>query len=150
MDTGFSKAVRTIKEDVIEKTLVQRCGYSHRQIMFFGLGQGAMAALAVAAALKEQELGGVVSLGAVVPVSCEGTTAATTPVLVTGGARETMVTRTGLERMRSSFKEVEYRKWERAGDGMPRNRVEMMPVMSFFARRLKSRAGVPDGALELG
>ena len=148
MDTGFSKAVRIIKEDIIEKTLVQKCGYSCREIMFFGLGQGGMAALAVATALKEQELGGFVSLGGVVPVSCEGTKAAKTPVLVTGGARETMVTRTGLERMRKSFKEVEYRKWERAGDGMPRNRDEMMPVMRFFARRLKS--GVPEGTLELG
>ena len=150
MDTGFSKAVRTIKEDIIEKTLMQQCGYSYREIMFFGLGQGGMVALAVATALKEQELGGVVSLGGVVPLSCEGTTAARTPILVTGGARETMITRTGLERMRKSFKEVDYRKWERAGDGMPRNRDEMMPVMRFFARRLKSQAGVPEGALEIG
>ncbi|MDI1485640.1 MAG: hypothetical protein OHK93_003829 [Ramalina farinacea] len=150
MDTGFSKAVRIIKEDVIDKTLVQNCGYSYREIMFLGLGQGGMAALAVASALKGKELGGVVSLGGVVPVSCEGTTAARTPVLVTGGARETMVTRTGLERMKRSFKEVEYRKWERAGDGMPRNRDEMMPVMRFFAQRLKSQAGVPEGALEVG
>ena len=45
---------------------------------------------------------------------------------------------------------VEYHKWDRAGDGMPRNRDEMLPIMRFFARRLRSRKGVPEGSIEVG
>jgi hypothetical protein len=52
--------------------------------------------------------------------------------------------------LKARFGEVEYIKWGKAGDGMPTNREEMVPIMRFFARRLKSRAGVPVGAVELG
>ena len=108
-----------------------------------------MAALAVAAALADRELGGVISLGGVVPRECAQTEGGT-PVLVAGGERGTQVTKTGLERTKRVFKGVEYVKWSRAGDGMARDRGEMMPVMKFFARRLKSRVGVPEGAVEIG
>jgi hypothetical protein len=32
---------------------------------------------------------------------------------------------------------------------MPRSREEMLPIMRFFARRLRSRGGVPEGAVEV-
>ncbi len=38
---------------------------------------------------------------------------------------------------------------ERIQDSMPRSREEMLPIMRFFARRLRSRGGVPEGAVEV-
>jgi hypothetical protein len=45
------------------------------------------------------------------------------------------------------FEAVEYVRWEREGDGMPRSREEMLPVMRFLARRL--RMAVPEGMEEV-
>lgn len=51
--------------------------------------------------------------------------------------------------MRERFQDVEYVKWAKSEDSMPRSREEMLPIMKFFARRLRSRAGVPEGAVEV-
>jgi hypothetical protein len=32
---------------------------------------------------------------------------------------------------------------------MPKNREEALPMMHFFARRLRSQKGVPEGSVEL-
>ena len=148
-DTGFTKAVKIIKQDIIEDTLVKKCGYKPREILFFGFGQGAMAAVATAASMAE-ELGGIVSIGGPLPSSNTSAKAVKTPVLVLGGSSNTFITRTGLEKLKAAFQNVEYHKWNRAGDGMPRNRDEMLPIMRFFARRLRSRASVPEGSVEVG
>ncbi|KAL9070501.1 MAG: hypothetical protein Q9161_004798 [Pseudevernia consocians] len=148
-DTGFTKAVKIIKQDIIEDTLVKKCGYKTREILLFGFGQGAMAAVATAASMAE-ELGGIVSIGGPLPSSNTSAKAVKTPVLVLGGSSNTFITRTGLEKLKAAFQNVEYHKWNRAGDGMPRNRDEMLPIMRFFARRLRSRASVPEGSVEVG
>ena len=147
-DTGFTKAVKIIKQDIIEDGLVRNCGYKPREIMLFGFGQGAMAALATAAAMAE-ELGGIVAIGGPLPSSITSARSVKTPVLVLGGSSSTLINRTALDRLKTVFQDVEYRKWNRAGDGMPRNRDEMLPIMRFFARRLKSRVGVPEGSVEI-
>ena len=147
-DTGFTKAVKIIKQDVIEDGLLKKCGYTPREIMLFGFGQGAMAALAVAASMPE-ELGGVVSIGGPLPSSSASAKSVKTPVLVLGGSSNTLITRTNLDKLKAAFPFVEYQKWNRTGDGMPRNRDEMLPIMRFFARRLRSRAGVPEGSVEV-
>ena len=149
-DSGFGKVVKMIGKDIIEEGLIDRCGYTTREIMIFGLGQGGMAALAVASAMNGQELGGVVSLGGPLPSSSLGSKDVETPILVLGGSSSSAITRTSLENLRRTCKSVEYHKWKRAGDGMPKDREEMLPVMRFFARRLKSRAGVPEGSAEIG
>ena len=149
VDTGFTKAVKMIKEDIIESGLVEKCGYKPRDIMLFGFGQGAMAALATAASMPE-ELGGVVSIGGPPPSANTSAKGVKTPVLVLGGSSGTLITRTALDKLKAAFQNVEYHKWNRAGDGMPRNRDEMLPIMRFFARRLRSRAGVPEGSVEIG
>lgn len=147
-DTGFTKAVKIIKKDIIEDGLVQKCGYKPKEIMLFGFGQGAMAALAAAASMVE-ELGGIVSIGGHLPSSNTSAKAVKTPVLVAGGSSSTLITRAALDRLNASFQHVEYQKWNRVGDGMPRNRDEMLPIMRFFARRLMSRAGVPESSVEV-
>ena len=148
-DTGFTQAVKLIKQDLIEETLLKKCGYKTTDIMLFGYGQGAMAALATAASMSE-ELGGIVSIGGPLPSSNASAKSIKTPLLVLGGSSNTLITRINLNKLEQTFQCVEYQKWNRAGDGMPRNRDEMLPIMRFFARRLKSRAGIPEGSVEIG
>ena len=148
-DTGFTKAITLIKDDIVEKGLVTKCGYKLREIMFLGLGQGAMAAIAAATAITE-ELGGVIAIGGPIPASGTHARGVKTPVLVLGGSSNTLITRSALDNLKTSFENVEYVKWNRAGDGMPRSREEMLPIMRFFARRLKSRKGVPECSVEIG
>ena len=147
-DTGFARIVKTIKQDIIEDVLVKKCGYTLREVLLFGFGQGAMAALATAATMSE-ELGGIVSIGGPLPSLERSAQAVKTPVLVLGGSSNTLITRTALDRLKAAFENIEYQKWNRAGDGMPRNREEMLPIMRFFARRLRSRAGVPKDSAEI-
>ena len=148
-DTGFIKAITLIKDDIVENRLVTKCGYKLREIMFLGFGQGAMAAIAAATAITE-ELGGVISIGGPIPASCTHARGVKTPVLVLGGSSNTLITRSALDNLKTCFENVEYVKWNRAGDGMPRHREEMLPIMRFFARRLRSRKGVPEGSVEIG
>ena len=148
-DAGFSKVVKTLTKEIIEAGLVHKCGYRPRDIMFFGFGQGGMAALAAASSLPH-ELGGIVSIGGPLPATDASTKDIESPVLVLGGSSNTLITRTALERIKTTFRNVEYHKWDRSGDSMPRKRDEMLPIMRFFARRLKSQRGVPDGSFEIG
>ncbi|KAI4173434.1 MAG: hypothetical protein LQ343_002967 [Gyalolechia ehrenbergii] len=152
-DTVFNKSSRMVKEDVIEKVLLQKCGYQPRNILFFGFGQGGMAALAAALAYKTK-LGGIVSIGGPLPSGTphSGGDGAKnkTPVIALGGSSQTLLTQSALSNLKQAFQVVEYVKWPRAGDSMPRNRDEMLPIMKFFAQRLQSKSGVPEGAVEVG
>ncbi len=150
LDTGFTKAVKVIKQDIVEEVLVGKYGYRPREIMFFGFGQGAMAALAAAVSMPNQEFGGIISIGGPLPVSCISAKDIKTPILVLGGQSSTQVTRPSLDQLKRCFQHVEYHKWDRAGDGMPRDREEVLPIMRFLARRLRSRKGVPEGSIEIG
>ena len=170
MDAGFTRSTNTIIKEVIVDTLLKKCGYRGRDIVVFGIGQGGMVGLEVARHFKnssspqgdgkvdEEELGGVVSIGA--PVGLSGKAPATgsgksrTPVLIVagkedGGERSTAVTAAGVRRTKEWFEFVEVSRYKRRGDGMPRNAEEMRPVMEFLARRLRSYKGVPEGSVEL-
>ncbi|BCR94774.1 alpha/beta hydrolase [Aspergillus luchuensis] len=166
MDAGFTRSTNTIIKEVIIDTLLKKCGYRGRDIVVFGIGQGGMVGLEVARHFKnssegkvdEEELGGVVSIGA--PVGLSGKAPATgsgksrTPVLIVagkedGGERSTAVTAAGVRRTKEWFEFVEVSRYKRRGDGMPRNAEEMRPVMEFLARRLRSYKGVPEGSVEL-
>lgn len=154
-DTGFTKSTRLLKDKIIREGLMRKCGYAAREIMLFGYGQGGMAALAVAAALaaeEEEELGGVVSIGGPLALSVSAVSPgkAKTPVLVLGGSSTSLLTSSAVTRLKGVFETVEYRPWKKSGDGMPANREEMLPIMQFFARRLRSRRGVPVGSVEVG
>ncbi|MCJ1321799.1 hypothetical protein MMC15_007144 [Xylographa vitiligo] len=151
-DTGFSKITRIITS-VIE-ALVDKCGYQPREIVLFGFGQGGMAALATAASF-DAELGGIVSIGGPLPTlmaaSSTSPSKSKSAVLILGGSSRTLITPDAVSRLGTKFQYVEYKKWpNKLADGMPRNRDEMLPIMQFFSRRLRSRAGVPDGSVEIG
>ncbi|PGH19687.1 hypothetical protein AJ80_03842 [Polytolypa hystricis UAMH7299] len=167
-DPGFARATAMVVSVVIGDVLVGKLGYRIRQIMVLGYGQGASVALSVGMEVRrkfdgqEGELGGIIALGGVVPLSAVRESAAggggatagaksRTPVLLVGGeGRESEVHEAGVQRTKGEFKFVEVVKWRgRRGDGMPRNREEMLPIMQFFARRLRSRSGVPEGSVEI-
>ncbi|KAL8978503.1 MAG: hypothetical protein Q9205_005924 [Flavoplaca limonia] len=152
-DTGFSKSSHIISEDIITKILVQKCCYKPRNILLFGFGQGAMAAIA-AAISQGSELGGIVSIGGPLADSLRNDSGTVvkndTPLIVLGGSSGTLITQSALTLMKQRFRTLEYIKWPRQGDGMPGNRDEMLPIMRFFARRLQSMAGVPEGSVEIG
>ncbi|KAI7547087.1 alpha/beta-hydrolase [Hortaea werneckii] len=157
-DGGFKQATAMLK-GLVEDDLMVKCGYSAREIMLFGFGQGGMAALNLTVALSQQpenasnaELGGSISIGA--PLASEAPPAliakCKTPILVCAGNDETSVTSTAEGKLKRIFEYVEIKRYRRAGDVMPNSRDEMMPIMQFFARRLRSTKGVPEGAVEVG
>ncbi|MCJ1448073.1 MAG: hypothetical protein MMC23_008586 [Stictis urceolatum] len=99
------------------------------------------------------ELGGIVSLGGPLPSGMalgSGAKKLRTPVLVCGGTVESQVPDEKIQRVESCFEFVEKARWRRKRDGMPRSRDEMLPIMKFLARRLRSKAGVPEGSVEAG
>jgi len=148
VDAGFKTATNALKEVV--EVLMRKCNVPARNILFLGFGQGGMAGLSLASSSPEVEYGGIVSIGGPLPSSSSSTQSKSkTPVLVCGGSRSTQITRSAVDRLKEKFTEVEYVKWEKPDDGMMRNREEMLPVMKFFARRLRSIAGVPEGAVEV-
>ncbi|KAI9669005.1 MAG: hypothetical protein M1817_005162 [Caeruleum heppii] len=150
-DAGFTKTTNIIANEVLQDVLISQCGYRARFIFFLGFGQGGMTALSVATA-RSDELGGVISIGGPLPsaVSDRSKGRSRTPVLVLGGSSVTCITASTLAKVKEVFLDVEYKKWSRSGDAMPRTREEMLPVMKFLARRLCSRRGVPEGSIEVG
>ena len=153
VDTGFEKATKILGESVMKEGLMHNCGFRADEIVIFGLGQGGMAALAAVKSLNMERpsLGGVVSIGGPLPQhsvrSIQGKCSA--PVLVCHGSSRSLVTTTAARALRDAFQFVEIHQWPRPGDGMPTNRDEMLPIMQFFARRLRSRRGIPDEAVEV-
>jgi predicted esterase len=150
LDAGFTKSATVLRGQIINEVLFKKCHYEPRDVMILGYGQGAMVALQLAASKPEMEFGGVIAIGGRLSASLSSAGGkAKTPVLALGGSRSTQVTRSAVDVLKERFREVEYVKWAKAEDSMPANREEMIPIMRFFARRLKSRAGVPEGAVEV-
>ena len=148
LDTGFKTSTPLLQK--IVQSLIDKCGFTSQDVYFFGNGQGGMAALAAAAALPASgELGGIISVGGPMPDCDYPITKSKTPILVLGGSQDSKVSRANVERIERVFTFVQYHKWNRPGDAMPRNREEMLPIMEFLSRRLKSRQGVPEGSVEL-
>ena len=152
MDPGFKASARLLLDTVIRDGLVGKCGYKHREIIIFGFAQGGMVALQVAAELEGEELGGVISIGGtlslLLPLKALNKKSRT-PVLVCKASKGSAVTVGAITRLQDAFEFVEVKEWRKNGDGMPSNREEMLPIMQFFARRLRSTRGVPTGSLEL-
>ena len=151
-DTGFKKSTKLILQDIIREGLMSKCGYKAREIMIFGFGQGGMVGLQAAAELEDDELGGVISIGGILSLSLPLKALEKknkTPILICKGSRGSAVTDSASTRLKDTFEFVEIKEWKKNGDGMPSNREEMLPIMQFFARRLRSTRGIPAGSVEL-
>jgi len=152
MDTGFKASMRIVLDQVIREGLIGKCGYRPREIIIFGYAQGGMVGLQAAAELEGEELGGIVSVGG--PLSQSVPLRALekkskTPVLICKASNKSAITDSATSKLKDAFEYVEIKEWKRNGDGMPSSREEMMPIMQFFARRLRSMRGVPAGSVEL-
>ncbi|KAJ5573715.1 uncharacterized protein N7459_008142 [Penicillium hispanicum] len=164
MDAGLTRSTAMLANEVIRGTLVHKCGYRLREILVLGFGQGGMAGLAAAREIGRApgntnemqgentgSLAGVISIGAPYPLSGPRSGAKSrTPVLLVAGRDSVAVSDATVRRTKEVFEFVESSRYARKGDGMPSNRDEMLPVMQFFARRLRSRQGVPEGSIEIG
>jgi predicted esterase len=73
-----------------------------------------------------------------VPSSKGGLGKAKTPVLVCCGRESEAVDADAEEVLERAFEKVKVVRWERDDDGMPRSREEVLPMMQFFAARLRS------------
>jgi predicted esterase len=134
-------------------TLRDKCGFTARQIHLLGYGQGGSVGLGLGAATAS-ELGGVVSIGGPLPLNSSINTATSRkpPVLLLGGRGGAFghdEQSSPVKRVRQSFAFVEAALWKRRDDSLPKSRDEALPLMRFFARRLRSRRGVPEGAVEV-
>lgn len=155
-DAGFKQSNKLLKS-IVQDALTEKCGYKTRE-MFFGFGQGGMAALNFAVDLHtssadiKPELGGIISIGAGLPSEAPSSldTKCKTPILVCAGTDQSAVTSTSEDKLKRIFEHVEVKRYRKPGDSMPSNRDEMMPIMQFFSRRLRSTKGVPKGSVEVG
>ncbi|OQO13889.1 hypothetical protein B0A48_00764 [Cryoendolithus antarcticus] len=156
-DSGLRESTELIKL-LIDDVLIAKCGYTHREVLILAYGQGGMVGLSTALALPQssndptpRELGGVISIGGPLPSEAPAAliTKCKNPVLVCGGSSASAVTSTAEEKLKRNFEHIEIKRYRRSGDGMPSNRDEMMPIMQFLARRLKSTKGVPEGSIEV-
>ncbi|KAL5350334.1 hypothetical protein ACLOAV_003901 [Pseudogymnoascus australis] len=118
-DAGFSTAARPIGE--LLAVLLGECGFAARDT---AMGEVRRYVSSLAA----------------------GEGKARTPVLLCGGSSGTMVTAGVVRDVKERFSAVEYVKWDKSGDGMPRVRGEMMALMRFWGRRI--RGPVPEGMEE--
>ncbi|KAF4555105.1 Phospholipase/Carboxylesterase-like protein 1 [Elsinoe fawcettii] len=146
-DGGFKATTKLLRDDVIDHGLIEKCNYRPRDIVFLGLGQGGMAAVNVALSYPK-ELGGVITIGG--PLAGEAPASSDpkskTPVICVTGVDSHWVTDGAVEKLRNNFTHVTFSKYKRKGDTMPQNRDEMMPIMQFFASRLRTPA--PKGTVE--
>ena len=149
---SFNISLNLIAKDLISDILISRCGFKPREIMIFGYGQGANVALATVLhpSIAGLELGGLIAIGGLLPISQSTVNRPQnrTPILLLGGTKSNDTS--GLKRTKDAFEYVESHQWKKRDDSMPKNREEALPMMSFFARHLRSRQGVPDDALEIG
>ncbi|SZF00020.1 unnamed protein product [Blumeria hordei] len=157
-DAGFARAHAAL--DDVAKVLVSSCGFHERDIYFLGFGQGATAGFgwlgrAERAGTGRGGYGGIIAIGAGLPkelLSWMPASAAEklqTPVLLCAGQTASQVTGQVTALIRDRVASLQYVQWKRRGDGMPQNREEMMPIMQFFASRMRSWTGVFEGAIEL-
>ncbi|KAK1783419.1 Alpha/Beta hydrolase protein [Copromyces sp. CBS 386.78] len=85
---------------------------------------------------------GIVSIGGALPPSMIPSVSARekakTPVLVLHGSKSEYVGEDEVDLIQREFEDVKVVEWKRPDDGMPRSREEVLPMMEFFAERLKS------------
>lgn len=145
-DPGFTKAADLTLNRLIKGTLVDQCGWELSDILFFGFGQGGSLALGLASRIRDTEASksfkGVVSIGGALPASMIPSVSkrpkAKTPVLVCHGKSCEAVDEDAMDVLKMEFTDVREVKWKKMDSSMPSNRDEMLPIMQFFAERLRS------------
>ncbi|KAH7318692.1 hypothetical protein B0I35DRAFT_432729 [Stachybotrys elegans] len=164
-DPGFERAAQLVMDKVIKGFLMEKLGWETRDIMLFGFGQGGSLALGLASRLrsapavvdvtegdealqqqkkKDTYFKGVVSIGGPLPMS----------MVSTSSAREKSLTAAFLlqldedqaDAVKNEFKNVTAIRWKRKDIGMPQDMEEVLPMMKFFADRLKADLDAEEAA----
>ncbi|KAI2641903.1 alpha/beta-hydrolase [Hypomontagnella submonticulosa] len=155
-DPGFSKAEQLVLGKLIRETLIEKCGWETNDILLFGFGQGGSLALGLSSRIRQTErvvdvtegdiatgtaFKGAVSIGGPLPASMVPTVTAReksrTPILVCHGRSSEALDEEAIDLLKMEFLDVREIKWKKNDDGMPKNREEMLPIMQFFAERLR-------------
>ncbi|KPM38378.1 hypothetical protein AK830_g8189 [Neonectria ditissima] len=153
-DPGFAAAERLVMDKLVRGVLVGECGWETTDILLFGFGQGGSLALGLASRLRQPQrvldvtdsegkpvqagavFKGVVSIGGPLPQSMVPTESAReksrTSVLVC------QLEQDAVDNAKREFADVKVVQWKRKGVSMPGNKDEVLPLMEFFADRLKS------------
>ncbi|KAI1139046.1 alpha/beta-hydrolase [Hypoxylon sp. FL0543] len=156
LDPGFSKAEDLVLGKLIRERLVERCGWETNDILLFGFGQGGSLALGLSSKICEGEkvvdvteggkatgtaFKGAVSIGGPLPASMIPTLSSReksrTPVLICHGSSSESIDEDAIDILKKEFIDVREVKWRKHDDSMPKNKDEMLPVMQFFAERLR-------------
>lgn len=156
-DPGFAKAEELVLGKLVRETLVATCGWQTNDILLFGFGQGGSLALGLSSRLRNGEkvvdvtegqittgiaFKGAVSIGGQLPFSMIPTLSARpkarTPILICYGRSSESLDSYAVELLKKEFSDVREVKWRKPDDGMPKNREEMLPIMQFFAERLRA------------
>ncbi|KAJ3519305.1 hypothetical protein NM208_g14178 [Fusarium decemcellulare] len=140
-------------EKLIGEVLIDKCGWEMRDIIFFGFGQGGSLALGLASSLRQaarvtditegerQSPGntnfkGAISIGGPLPQSMVPTVSSReksrTNVLVC------QLNEDAVDAVKREFEDVRVVQWKRREVAMPRDREEVLPLMQFFADRLRN------------
>ncbi|TLD23982.1 hypothetical protein PspLS_06623 [Pyricularia sp. CBS 133598] len=160
-DPGFDKARRVLLEKLVGDVIVGRCGWDVADVLLFGFGQGGSLALGLASSVrmgpevvdvsegdggssrpgKGSAFKGVISVGGPLPQSMVPTVSnrpkASTPVLLCRGRASEDLDDDAVEVVKKEFDNVEVATWKKSQDGMPESRDEILPIMKFFADRLR-------------
>ncbi|KAI6090940.1 alpha/beta-hydrolase [Hypoxylon rubiginosum] len=155
-DPGFSKAERLVLGKLIRETLIEKCGWETNDILLFGFGQGGSLALGLASRIRQGEkvvditegdgstgtaFKGAVSIGGPLPSSMIPTISAReksrTPILVCHGRSSESLGEDAMDVLKEEFIDVRETKWKKSDDTMPESKDEILPIMQFFAERLR-------------
>ncbi|OTB05875.1 hypothetical protein M426DRAFT_319563 [Hypoxylon sp. CI-4A] len=156
-DPGFSKSENLVLGKLIRETLVEKYGWETNDILLFGFGQGGSLALGLPSKVRQGErvvdvtegdgatgatFKGVISIGGPLPTSMIPTLSAReksrTPVLICHGRSSEFVDEEAMDSLKKEFVDVREVKWKKSDDSMPKNKDEMLPIMQFFAERLRA------------
>ncbi|KAF4951680.1 hypothetical protein FSARC_12857 [Fusarium sarcochroum] len=153
-DAGFEKARKMVMEKLIGEVLIDKCGWEMRDILFFGFGQGGSLALGLASSLTKtsrvtditegnktespgnKNFKGAISIGGPLPQSMVSTVTnrskSRTSVLVC------QLQEDAVDAVKREFDDAKVVQWKRRDVGMPRDTEEVLPLMQFFADKLRN------------
>lgn len=148
VETGFLKESATILADAFKNGLIAKCHFPPRNIIILGHCHGGTAALATAASWDEVELGGVISVGGVMPAFTTSAIKAKTPALILSGALGN-INDAALRQIKEHFTYVESDIRRPSNDDIPK--AENLGILvDFFAHRLRGEEWTKQAVISFG
>lgn len=147
-ETESLKESDTILVDAVKNGLIAKCHFPPRNIVILGHCHGGTAALAAAASWDEVELGGVISVGGVMPAFKTSAIKAKTPALILSGALGN-INDAALRRIKEYFTYVESDIRRPSNDDIPKAE-NFGILLDFFAHRLRGEEWMKQAVMSFG